>query len=392
MAGPERASVYPRLSAFYFCYFAALGALIPYWGLYLRSLGFDAGQIGALVAVLMATKIVAPYVWGWIADHSGRPMRIVRIASLSSLLAFSGIYLGEGFWWLALVTAVFSFFWNASLPQFEAYTMDSLGEAVHRYSMIRLWGSIGFILSVSALGFILQRQGAQALPAVLLALFTAIWVSSLLNGERGDDHPSSPAQPIRDVLGRVEVRLLLLVCFLMQFSHGPYYTFYSIYLEDHGYGRGVIGQLWALGVVAEILVFLVMHRLLPRFGVRRLLLASLLLTSLRWLLLAAFVDLPAVMVGVQLLHAASFGLYHAVAITLIHRFFHGRLQGRGQALYSSLSFGAGGALGSLLSGRLWEASGPAFTYVFAALLSGIAALLVWRALPSATLQGDRQMV
>ncbi len=382
--------MYPRLAAFYFCYFAALGALIPYWGLYLRSLGFDAGQIGALVAVLMATKIVAPYVWGWIADHSGRPMLIVRIASLLSLLAFGGIYLGQGFWWLALVTALFSFFWNASLPQFEAYTMNSLGEAVHRYSMVRLWGSIGFIISVGSLGFVLQHQGARALPAILLALFAAIWLSSLLNRERGAGHHADSAQPIRGVLGRLEVRLLLLVCFLMQFSHGPYYTFYSIYLEDHGYGRGVIGQLWALGVVAEILVFLVMHRLLPRFGVHRLLLASLLLTTLRWLLLAAFVDWPAVMVAAQLLHAASFGLYHAVAITLIHRFFHGRLQGRGQALYSSLSFGAGGALGSLISGYLWEGVGPAFTYVFAALLSGLAALLVWRILPSAALLADRQ--
>ncbi|MFQ5488290.1 MAG: MFS transporter, partial [Gammaproteobacteria bacterium] len=338
--------MYFRLSGFYFCYFAALGALIPYWSLYLKSLGFDAGQIGALVAILMATKIIAPYVWGWIADHSGRPMLIVRLASLLSLLAFSGVYLGQGFWWLALVMAVFSFFWNASLPQFEAFTMGYLGAAVHRYSIIRLWGSIGFILSVGVLGFLLQRLGAGILPAILLALLAGIWLSSLLVKDQGGHQGDGTAGSILEVLRQPVVRVLLLVCFLMQLSHGPYYTFYSIYLEDHGYGRGAIGQLWALGVLAEIAIFLVMHRLLPRFGVRRLLLVSLILTSLRWLLLALFVELPLVMVFSQVLHAASFGLYHAVAISLIHRFFPGRRQGRGQALYSSLSFGAGGALGS----------------------------------------------
>ncbi len=370
--------MYKRLAFFYFSYFAALGALIPYWGLYLKSLGFEAGHIGTLVAVLMGTKIVAPYLWGWLADHSGRPVLIVRLASAAALIAFAGVFLGQGFWWLALVTAVFSFFWNAALPQFEAHTLAVLGPAVHRYSMIRLWGSVGFILAVVGLGFLLQRQGAAVLPAVLLVLFSAIALSSLGVRERPGTEHAEDAGSIFTVLRRPEVAGLLLVCFLMQLSHGPYYTFYSIYLEDHGYSRGVIGQLWALGVVAEIGVFLLMHRLLPRYGVRRLLLVSLWLTTLRWLLLAGFVALPAVMVVAQLLHAASFGLYHAVAIAMIHRYFRGRRQGRGQALYSSLSFGAGGALGSFASGYLWESAGGALTYGSAAVVSSLAAVIAWR--------------
>ncbi len=377
--------MYFRLSGFYFCYFAALGALIPYWGLYLKSLGFDAGRIGALVAILMATKIVAPYVWGWIADHSGRPMLIVRLASLFSLLAFVAVFWAQDFWALALVMAAFSFFWNASLPQFEAFTMSYLGAAAHRYSIIRLWGSVGFILSVALLGFLLQHLGAGILPGILLALFAAIWLSSMLVKDAPGAREEGAAGSILDVLRLPVVRAFLLVCFLMQLSHGPYYTFYSIYLEDHGYERGSIGQLWALGVVAEIAVFLVMHRLLPRFGVRCLLLASLGLTSLRWILLALFVDSAWIMIFVQLLHAASFGLYHAVAISLIHKFFPGRRQGRGQALYSSLSFGAGGAMGSLVSGYLWEGAGAQLTYGAAALVSLAALLLAWRALPGAVL-------
>ena len=369
---------YWRLSGFYLFYFAALGALLPYWGLYLKSIGFDATAIGSLFAIIMGTKIVAPNVWGWIADHTGHRMLIIRLASLFSVFAFAGVFLFHGFWWLALIMSVFSFFWNASLPQFEAATMSHLGEGSHRYSSIRLWGSIGFILSVASLGPVLEHYGTGLLPAVLLVLLTGIWVASLMVPERAAGHLALDHEPLRNILRRPVVAALLVVCFLMQASHGPYYTFYSIYLDEHHYSRTAIGQLWALGVIAEIGVFILMYRLMPRFGIRRLLLASLALTTLRWLLIAWFVEEVSIMILAQILHAASFGIYHAVVISLIHRFFTGRHQGRGQALYSSLSFGAGGAVGSLYSGYTWVSAGPALTYSLAALLSAIAFLVAWR--------------
>ncbi len=119
--------IYWRLSGFYLFYFASLGALLPYWGLYLESLDFSVTEIGQLVAILMATKIVAPNIWGWIADHTGHRMSIVRMGSLLAAISFTGVFIADGFWWLALVMAVFSFFWNAALPQFEATTMNHLG-------------------------------------------------------------------------------------------------------------------------------------------------------------------------------------------------------------------------------------------------------------------------
>lgn len=371
---------YWRLSGFYLFYFATLGAVLPYWGLYLKSLGFDARAIGSLIAIIMATKIVAPNVWGWIADHTGHRVLIIRIASLISACAFAGVFIHHNFWWLALVMSVYSFFWNASLPQFEATTMSHLGEGTHRYSSIRLWGSIGFILSVGVLGALFQEQDISLLPVVILLLLTGIWVASLVVPESAAGHLPLDHEPLRNVLRRPVVVALLVVCFLMQASHGPYYTFYSIYLEDYRYSRTLIGQLWALGVIAEIGVFLIMYRLLPRFGVRKLLLTSLALTTLRWLLIAWFVEDWVVMVIAQLFHAASFGIYHAVAISLIHRFFTGRHQGRGQALYSSLSFGAGGAVGSFYSGYTWVSLGPSLTYTLAAMLSAIAFMVAWTAI------------
>jgi PPP family 3-phenylpropionic acid transporter len=288
------------------------------------------------------------------------------------------VFLARGYWWMALVMSLFSFFWNAALPQFEATTLNHLGADTHRYSSIRLWGSIGFIIAVTLLGALFEQTGTSGLPVVVLGLFAGIWLWSLLVPEKASGHLPRDHAPLRQVLQQPEVISLLLVCFLIQASHGPYYTFYSIYLSDHGYSESLIGQLWALGVVAEIVVFLRMHRWLPRYGARSLMLAATLLAALRWLLLAGFVEKLWVMVLAQTLHAASFGLYHAVSIHLIHRLFRGRHQGRGQALYSSLSFGAGGAVGSFLAGYLWVGIGAEWMYVAAALTALVASGIAWR--------------
>ena len=358
---------YWRLSGFYLFYFATLGILVPYWGLYLQWEGFSAREIGELTAILLATRIIAPNVWGWIADHRGQRMRIVRLASFLSIVAFSAVFISQSYYWIAAVLVVFSFFWNASLPQFEVTTLQHLGEHSHHYSKSRVWGSIGFILIVMSLGWLMDRFDAGIVPYALLFSISGIWLISLVVPESASRHLSLNHIPLKQVLKQPSVRAFLSICFLMLVSHGPYYTFYSIYLEQHGYSRTLIGQLWALGVIAELLVFLVMHRWLPRFGIRKVLLVSLLLAGLRWVLIALFADKIAVLIAAQSLHAASYGAYHAASIAWVHQHFTGRNQGRGQALYSSVSFGAGGAMGSLLSGYLWLSPGPEITFLLAAL-------------------------
>ena len=376
---------YWRFSNFYFFFFASIGVLVPYWSLYLKSLGFGPAEIGELMAVIMATKIVAPNVWGWVADHTGRRVQVIRLTTLFALIAFAAVFVAQGYWWMVAVMCLFSFFWNAALPQFEAATMSMLGNQSHRYSRIRLWGSVGFIVAVVALGPVLDVVGSAAIPVAILLMLVGLVISTWLVPLANAGQVEHVAGSIWQVLFQPQVMIVLLVCFLLQASHGPYYTFYTIYMEEAGYSRSLIGQLWALGVVAEIGVFLVMHRLLPRYGAKALLLLSLGLTTLRWLLVAWLVESLQVMLFAQLLHAASFGIYHAVAIYLIHKMFIGRHQGRGQALYSSLSFGAGGAAGSLMSGYLWSGISPSATFLAAALLSALAFLLAWRGLRAESL-------
>lgn len=377
---------YARLSSYYFFYFAALGALVPYWGLYLKDLGFNALAIGQLVAILVGTKMIAPYIWAWLGDHLGHRMMIVRLASLASVIAFGAMFWSETFWAIAAVMVVYSFFWNASLPQFEVITFTYLGEQVRRYAHIRVWGSIGFIVTVMLLGVWVDAAGPGVVLWAVFAIYAGIWLSTLtVRDPEPDAHPG--AQPpeqesIGSILRRRSILGFFAAVFLMQMSHGPYYAFYSIYLESHGYSKTLIGQLWALGVIAEVILFVIMHHLLSRWGGRLILGASLLVASLRWVLIGLFPESLWVLLFAQLLHAATFGTFHASAIHLVHHYFRGRTQGRGQALYSSISFGAGGAAGSLLSGAIWEPAGPVVSYFVAAGLALVGSWVAWRLIDS----------
>lgn len=368
---------YWRLSAFYFCYFATLGAMVPYWPVYLRDLGFSAQAIGLLTAIMMAARVVAPNLWGWLADHTSQRVRIVRFGAVMSWLVFCAIFLHDTAIWYATVIAAYSFFWNALLAQFEVVTFDYLKEQPQSYSRIRLWGSVGFIIAVGGCGFMFDHLPLQWLPGILLFFMALVCASSWLIEEAPRHNVlEQNRETIWQIVRKPAVICFFVVCFLMQVSHGPYYTFFSLYMEKFGHTRTHIGALWALGVASEIVLFWYMHKLMPQWGVRTLMLLSLFLSSIRWALIAFFPDNILMIVLAQCLHAFSFGSFHASAIEVVRRYFPARQAARGQALYNSLSFGVGSGVGALASGYLWEWSNQ-WTFLFASLITLLALLIAW---------------
>ena len=368
---------YWRLSGYYFLFFVTVGIYMPYWSLYLRSINFNAEQIGILSAIVVGTKIFSTYLWGWVVDHTAQRMRVIQFASLFSALIFIAVLFVKDFWALAFIMFLFAIFWSASLPQIEASTLSHLGESSHAYTIIRLWGSVGFIIIVWGLGIVFESLSISYVPLILLISMVMVWLLTLSIPDTPPEPHDESHESLKVILSKPRVIALLLACFLMLASHGPYYTFYSIYLEDHGYSSSFIGQMWALGVVAEVILFLFMHRLIVVSGLRKLFLLSLFLASVRWLLIAFYVDNLVLLCFAQLLHAATFGICHAVAIQYIHKYFRGKLQGRGQGLYSSTSFGAGFAIGSLLTGYGWDTLGAANCFIVASVSAFVAMVIAF---------------
>lgn len=371
----EPAIPYWRLSGIYLVYFTVVGAVSPYWGLYLSSLGLSASSIGLLAAIPLISKLIAPNVWGYIADKTGRELLIIRLGAFGGAAMFAFLVFRRDFFSLVVFIFFYSFFWNAILPQFETVTLRFLLHAPHNYSRIRVWGSVGFILSVLGLGYFFDVQPISYLPAAIFMMLCGIFLLSLTLTSAGRPRSSNSKGRFVDALLEPKTALFFFVLFLLQLSHGVYYVFFSIYLEAWGYSKSSIGWLWALGVISEIGIFLVMSLLLKRFSLYLLLSVSFALTALRWLGIAAFPQTLWVLVCMQILHAFSFGVIHACAIDYLRRHFDSANQGQAQAFYSAFSFGGGAAVGAYLSGLIWD-SNAQLTFVIAGVIAGLACVLL----------------
>lgn len=367
---------YWRLSGFYFFYFALVGALSPFLSLYLADIGLTAYAIGLVNAVLMGTKIVAPNVWGWLCDRTGKRLFIISIGAGLSVFFFTGLFFWQTLTALLIITFLYSFFWNAVLSQFDTVTIQYLDKKSNEYSRVRVWGSIGFIVSVVALGFLFDVYSIRYLVPIAWVLLLLITINCLLLSEPPLRSAATSAISCRLILRQPAVIAFFVAAFLLQLSFGAYYTFFSLYLESYGYTRTSIGLLWALGVLAEVALFLIIHRLMPAIGVSYLLLLSLLLTSVRWFLTGFFADHLWVIIVAQCVHAFSFGAAHAASIELIRQFFAGKNAGQGNALYSSVTFGVGGAIGAIVSGYLWGMN-PQWLFVGAGGVLLLASLVAW---------------
>jgi PPP family 3-phenylpropionic acid transporter len=361
---------YRRLAGFYFFYFAYLGVFAPFFGLYLESIRLTPFDIGVLMSLPQVTRIVAPHLWGWLADRGRHRMRVVRMTGIAGTIAFVGVFAGTQFALLFATLFAMTFFWSAALPLMEATTLSHLGEETSRYGPVRVWGSVGFIVAVIGAGYILDRSSLSIVPVLVLAMMLGMLACTYAVPEAVPEVRETP-QSFGRVLVRPEVLALIAGGAFMSAAHGPYYTFYSIHLVAEGYTKGATGWLWALGVICEIGIFAWMPRLYQAFTLRQIVIASFMLAVMRFLIIGWLAQSLAALLFAQVLHAATFGSFHAASIGYVHRIFRGDMQARGQAIYGSFAFGLGGAVGSFASGYVWEHAGAALTFTLGA---GCAAL------------------
>jgi PPP family 3-phenylpropionic acid transporter len=377
---------YRSLAGFYFFYFAYLGAFAPFFSLYLDGIGMSAVEIGVLMSLPQLTRIVAPQLWGWLADRGASRLRVARLAGAAGLIAWLGVFAGTHFAWLFAVLLAMTFFWSAALPLVEATTLSHLGEETARYGRVRVWGSVGYIVAVVGVGYVLDALPAEKLLWIVLGLMGGMLGFCWAVPEARVAPHASDELSIGHILRRPEVVALIAACALMSAAHGPYYTFYTLHLVEHGYSKSLAGWLWALGVACEIGIFVWMPHLYRAFTPRQILLASFGLAVARFLVIGWLAGSLAALLVAQALHAATFGSFHAAAIGMVHGFFRGRHQARGQALYGSLAYGVGGAIGGFASGYAWAGLGPELTFSLASAcaLAGFA-LIAWKLRPGARL-------
>ncbi len=378
-------------------YFAFIGYLNPYLPLWLKELGFGTLAIGTLVAINSATRMFAPYAWGWLADHSGQRVRLSRIAASAALAVSPALLLvprpvAPGFAFLAAVLFVLFVNTSALMPLTEAtlarLVVDARGGVdVGRYGRVRAWGSIGFVVTVFAAGWAFDAWGLDAFAGgvvLLLALVAAAcW---RLPAARDAAHDAEPAPPLWPVLAQPAVAWFFASLFFMVLAHIALYIFFSLHLDALGYSKRVVGGLWALAVCVEIGWLLVQGRFMDATNLNGWLTACCAVAALRFAGTAAFGDSLAVLVVLQALHALTFAAHHSACIALINERFPPRLRTRGQALFAVIGYGFPGVIGGVAGGALSERWGLASVFWAAAASAAIAALCALRAGRSAQMR------
>jgi PPP family 3-phenylpropionic acid transporter len=372
-----------------FTYFAAIGLFSPYAPLWFKEMGLSTFAIGAIASLQSWTRIVAPYAWSWAGDHSGRRVELIRLAALGTVLAAFGL-LGVGSATaVAVVTALLFIANSGVVPLYEAVLANLLrtdqGIDTARYGRVRVWGSVGFLVSVVACGVLLQGLGIQAFPWMVAAVNATMLAAALrLPSTRAEARHDEPAPPVLPRLRDPMVAWFFASIFFTVLAHTCQYAFFSLYLDRLGYGKAAVGMLWALGVVAEIAFFWLQGRWLGRWSPHRWLLVVALFTAARFAATAAGGFIPALLVLAQLTHAITFAAHHASCVALISRFFPDRLRGRGQALYTTLGYGLPGLIGGIGGGWLVELGGFVLLFLVASLSGLLAFACAWRsAHPSA---------
>ncbi|RAU30825.1 3-phenylpropionate MFS transporter [Pantoea sp. RIT413] len=340
----------------YFTYFFCYGIYLPFWSVWLQGSGLDAEKIGLLLGCGMVARFAGSLL---IASQVKNPAQLIvalRLLALLTALFALGFWFGGQWLWLLLVMAGFNLFFSPLVPLSDALAATWTRQIGLAYGPVRLWGSLAFVISSALTGMLVSAYSYQAV-LMLLSLGVVAMLSGMLlppqtrpQGEARQGASGGWAA-WRDLLREKSVWRFMICVTLLQGAHAAYYSFSAIWWQQAGYSASVVGYLWSLGVVAEIVVFALSNRLFRRWSARDLLLLSGVCALLRWTLLGATTALPLLVVA-QILHCGSFTICHLAAMRFIAA-RKGTEVIRLQSLYSALAMGGGIAVMTMICGVLF---------------------------------------
>lgn len=368
-------------------YFAHLGFFSPYLSLWLKDIGLSIAVISVLASLQSATRLFAPYGWGWLSDRTGQRVKLLRYSALAGLVSSACLSWAQpSVVWISVVLVVMLLHSSAMMPMSEAAMAQMVSQGggfdAKRYGRVRLWGSVGFLVTVLAAGWWFERYGMAQFPLWSVVTMAALMLSTWCL-------PDTPEKPVAahervaiwPILQQRAVRWLFVSVFLHVLAHMGIYIYLSLYLDALGYSKTTIGMLWAVSVVVEIAWFYSQGRWLPRLSLSAWLVVTAAVTALRMGMTATGASVWVIALLAQALHAITFAAHHTACIALLSHHFAGAARGRGQALYTVIGYGLPGVIGGLAGGYLtsrWGLASVFWVTLIVAVLATAAALKVWR--------------
>ena len=370
-----------RLAVFYAALFVLTGVQLPFFPVWLRAKGLDAGLIGVVLAVPMVVRVVAIPLATRMADRHDALRAGLMLACAVSLAGYVLLGFASGAAAVLVTFALLSLAFTPVMPLADTYAMKGLTAHGRAYGPVRLWGSAAFIAGTFTAGFASDVIPARDLIWLIVAASFGLALAGLGLAPLPGAHDAAAAPPLtrRRLLRDPAFLAVVAAAALIQASHAVYYGFSSLEWRAAGLGGGTIAALWALGVIAEIVLFALQERLPPFFQPTVLLMVGGLGGAVRWAGMA--LDPPtAVLPFLQVLHALSFGATHLGALTYIARHAPPG-QGATAQGYLAIALGLVMAASMGLAGWLYGAFGSAAyaAMALAAVVGGGCALVAQRA-------------
>ncbi len=365
------------MRAFYFTYFATFGIVVPFFALYYESLGLNSFQISVLTAITPLVRPVFAAAWTYPAERLAVRHAATVLACTLTAACLALYFIPSTFGGLAIVTLLLALANAPSLAFVEALTLEDAPRTGVPYGRVRLWGSLGFIAASWGFGVLLAYTPIRTALAAAL-LFAVLNAASSITLPRPAAAGAASRTSLGGFLARPGVVGFYGAAMLMQASHGAYYTFFSIHMAAQGRTGAVIGGLWALGVISEVVVLVFSVRLLDRVPASALLVSCFLLAAARWGLYATSASLV-IAIPAQILHAFTYAAFHLAAVTATYRIFPEDLRASGQAIYGGVTYGMGSVVGMIAAGSLYDRIGPFRLFAVSALIALAGAVLIGRA-------------
>ncbi len=384
-----------RFALFYFISFCAVSLYGIYGNLYFRRRGVSNVELGILNAIPAWTGIFAPLLWGVISDSLRQrklPSFIMHIAC-AIIFPIFWFWNGKSFLLLCVIMGVFTIFFSGSIPLADAWTLDHISRKGGDYGRLRSWGSVGFIAPLLASLFVLKKtEVSQA--SDLLPVFIGFCAFRLLSGFYSLSLPEYHSTTKKARLEWKSLKVYLdpfvitffIAVFMSRFLFGPYYTFFSIYLDDIGISDNFKGIYWITAVTAETVLIAVSGSILKRFGAVLMLIAGLLAMAFRMFI---FSITPAwyIILLTQTLHALTFGAFHVASIQITNRITPEAFRASGQTFNGAI-LGIGSLIGGVVGGIWAESYGLTGLFRILSIISLITTIVlsicfaIWRMKPS----------
>jgi MFS transporter, PPP family, 3-phenylpropionic acid transporter len=355
------------LGAQYFLYFGGMGVYLPFFNLYCFRLGFSGFQIGALSAVRSLVLILFSILWGLLADRFHSRRRIYIFCNFASASVWSFFLLTEEFVWMLVITAAYAIFYAPLIAFLEAFAMEVLGKDKKRYGRMRVWGSLAFIVTVLALGRLVELYTIKIILSLILAGAWVQALTALAFPRLPEPRAKAFGKGLRSLL-HPRVLVFWSCGFLMLLSHGAYYAFFSIHLTALGHDDVFIALCWAVAVGAEIIVMFFSERIFRRLRYETVLSLSFAAAVVRWAGLWTLSGAPALLM-LQVTHAMSYGTFHMASILYMDSLAPAEAKTTGQAANNAVSYGLGLMMGFILSGWLYNRIGSAALFGVSSLMA-----------------------